>query len=339
MSRAVGRDQAFAQGGGGNTSVKLADGRMLIKASGFALKDVSARGQGAVIVDHEAVRDCFSGRGPARPATEDEAVEFVNAHAANLPGQELRPSIEAGFHSFLGTYVMHTHSVYANALNCSAHGEEAVARLGKRFGWRWAFVPYATPGRRLTERVRQTLARRTAVTGQTPQVIFLQNHGLIVTADTAAGCVRLHAAVNAKLRALLKVRTADYPQVRLRPTADGRFADRSGFLSRYLASVRASGRHFSQHVICPDQVVYGRSGIVFSDDPTARIAVDRKTGRVYYGGTAKQAAAAAETLVAVAYVLGLIDKSGRRPRFLTAADSRAILGMSSEKYRQRLLKK
>ena len=43
ISNLVGKDPALVQGGGGNTSVKTADGKyMFIKASGTALKDMNA---------------------------------------------------------------------------------------------------------------------------------------------------------------------------------------------------------------------------------------------------------------------------------------------------------
>ena len=42
ISTTTGKDTALVQGGGGNTSVKTADGKyMFIKASGTALKDMS----------------------------------------------------------------------------------------------------------------------------------------------------------------------------------------------------------------------------------------------------------------------------------------------------------
>jgi len=42
ISRGTGRDPTLVQGGGGNTSVKTADGKyMYIKASGTALKDMN----------------------------------------------------------------------------------------------------------------------------------------------------------------------------------------------------------------------------------------------------------------------------------------------------------
>ena len=40
VSGIAGARADYVQGGGGNTSVKLADGLMAIKASGFCLKDI-----------------------------------------------------------------------------------------------------------------------------------------------------------------------------------------------------------------------------------------------------------------------------------------------------------
>lgn len=338
MSRAVGHSQEYAQGGGGNSSVKLADGRMLIKASGFRLQEVSSEGRGAVLVDYRAVREFFSRRPPRAPTSEDAATAFVNGQAVNLPGQDCRPSIETGFHSFLGVCVLHTHSVYANALNCAEHGEQTLAKLARNAGWRAIFVRFATPGLRLTEAVRAAAERYSSEHGSPPQVVFLQNHGLIVSGESAGECLRLHAAVNAKLRSFLKVRAGDYPQVRLKPTAGQRFVDGNRFLPRHLEETHAGGSYFLKHVICPDQVVYGLGGLTFTGDPAALVAVDAKKRCAYYSGTAKQAAAAAETLVAVAYVLELQRRAGLRPRLLKAVETKTILGMGSEKYRQRLLK-
>ena len=41
LSQTAGARADYVQGGGGNTSVKLADGLMAIKASGYCLKDIT----------------------------------------------------------------------------------------------------------------------------------------------------------------------------------------------------------------------------------------------------------------------------------------------------------
>ena len=52
VSNEVGKDPDLIQGGGGNTSVKTGEGRMYVKASGTALKDM-CEGAGYRLVDLE----------------------------------------------------------------------------------------------------------------------------------------------------------------------------------------------------------------------------------------------------------------------------------------------
>ena len=58
VSSAAGSRADYVQGGGGNTSAKLADGLMAIKASGFCLSDITPNRAYAVL-DGNAVRDFY----------------------------------------------------------------------------------------------------------------------------------------------------------------------------------------------------------------------------------------------------------------------------------------
>ncbi|MCL2084901.1 MAG: class II aldolase/adducin family protein, partial [Oscillospiraceae bacterium] len=96
MSQTAGSREDYVQGGGGNTSVKLGDGLMAIKASGYRLRQVTET-DGFAVVETETLRDVTEERG-YRP---------------------LRPSVETGVHALLGAFVLHTHPVYANLALCS----------------------------------------------------------------------------------------------------------------------------------------------------------------------------------------------------------------------------
>ena len=67
MSQAAGSRSDYVQGGGGNTSVKLADGLMAIKASGYCLSDIRPDKAYAVL-DYEALRRFYYGNEPAQLA-------------------------------------------------------------------------------------------------------------------------------------------------------------------------------------------------------------------------------------------------------------------------------
>ena len=88
MSQTVGERNDYVQGGGGNTSVKLDNGLMAVKASGIRLAQVTET-DGFAVVEVETLKDVTSEQG-YKPA---------------------RPSVEAGFHALLGKFVLHTHPV------------------------------------------------------------------------------------------------------------------------------------------------------------------------------------------------------------------------------------
>ena len=160
MCATIGGMKDYVQGGGGNTSVKLEGGLMAIKASGYCLKDIQVDKAYAVL-DCAALREFYFGSQPA----DFEDVEKAGSDKAKASVQvvegmaQLRPSVEAGFHSLLDTYVAHSHSVYANLAACAEDGREVVAEALAGADYTWGFVPYVDPGARLTFSIRDELKR------------------------------------------------------------------------------------------------------------------------------------------------------------------------------------
>jgi hypothetical protein len=317
--------------------LKLGGGLMMVKASGSLLKDATARGRGFVAVDYLKVREFFLSC-PNSAAAESRSGEVIAAATGSIGKHGGRASIEAGFHSLLGRCVVHTHSVYANVVACSRGGGGRLEQLGSFGGSPIAWVPYARPGFQLTRQVAAVMAQHQVNYGREPAVLLLQNHGLIVSAASPKRAAELHERVNRAFRKTLGV-TEDFPPVRLRPSGRGVFVDKSGYLNDHLQRRGATGRYFVEKVICPDQIVYGCGGFSYKKTGREPIFVDSSSGSVYYKGTEKEAAAAAETLTSVAYVLDQVDKLGWQPSYLSPAKIKAVLGMDAEKYRQQLLKK
>ena len=114
VSQAAGARADYVQGGGGNTSVKLPGGLMAIKASGFCLSDIRPDKAYAVL-DGADLRNFYLTTEPSALAdVEKEGSARAKADIRHIDGlADLRPSVEAGFHSILKTFVVHTHSVYA----------------------------------------------------------------------------------------------------------------------------------------------------------------------------------------------------------------------------------
>src|SRR4030042_238199 len=104
ISNAVGKDGALVQGGGGNTSVKTADGKyMYIKASGTALKDMNAR-QGWRRMRLDSVRSIIKDKSIAKLNVQRRETEVVNRlllACDDKVGDDARPSLEAHLHAFL----------------------------------------------------------------------------------------------------------------------------------------------------------------------------------------------------------------------------------------------
>ena len=102
MSGEAGARSDYVQGGGGNTSVKLADGLMAIKASGFCLADIRPDSAYAVL-DYEALRHFYFDQDPADlEDVEKQGSAAAKENTKTIEGlAALRPSVEAGFHSIL----------------------------------------------------------------------------------------------------------------------------------------------------------------------------------------------------------------------------------------------
>lgn len=189
ISRAIGICSQFVQGGGGNSSVKIDGNLMAIKASGYLLKDMSEN-DGFSFVNYYDINGHISANKISND-TEDEFSNFIKGKTSQLNGYpKLKPSIETGFHALLPQkYIVHTHSVYANIVCCSKEGQGIVNELFPGAVW----VPYANPGKDIT------IAISDAVAGTNTNVIFMENHGLVVGAESSDEAFSLHEEVNNKI--------------------------------------------------------------------------------------------------------------------------------------------
>lgn len=230
-ARAAGCRPDLTQGGGGNVSVKLGAERMLIKASGVKLREVSPDG-GYALVNYGNIRRRIA----SGPGGEDEFSDFISAQALPVKGMKAaRPSIETGFHALLNTVVIHTHSVYANILNMSAEGHA----LGGELFPGAEFIPYKSPGPQLCSAIND----RARACG--PQIFFLANHGLAVAHAGVEGALELNERVNDTIRRGLSL--PPYPDVK---SSSGLSAHNRARLAHY-------GKAFmAENILSPDQALY-----------------------------------------------------------------------------------
>jgi NAD(P)-dependent dehydrogenase (short-subunit alcohol dehydrogenase family)/rhamnose utilization protein RhaD (predicted bifunctional aldolase and dehydrogenase) len=191
ISRTVGANPDYVQAGGGNTSVKSEDGRtMAIKASGTPLTAMSENA-GWVEVDTARVLSIFARKDLASLETNARESGVLQHLSSAVIGGSGRPSVETALHAMLGRVVIHTHPVAANALNCGP-GLKALEEITPPGELLPLWVPYTDPGWRLATTIKSAAEAYEKHHHRPPQVIFMENHGLLVSAPEAQACVALH---------------------------------------------------------------------------------------------------------------------------------------------------
>ncbi len=176
LSRFAGERFDLVQAGGGNTSVKLDDGRLYVKASGMALSDVGK--DDFCCVQWQPLLKFLDNADTKGDPAELEAKSKSVVKDACEPGP-MRPSIETLLHCTLGKLTLHTHPVAVAAAVCRGDWKE---QLAKMFSDAF-FIEYKTPGPALALALRKQLQVRDWQPG-TPALIFLQNHGMIAAGST-----------------------------------------------------------------------------------------------------------------------------------------------------------
>lgn len=328
ISSYAGARPDYVQGGGGNTSVKFDDTLMAIKASGYMLKDITPD-RGYITLDYRKVRDYYGSVDPGADGDhEAESLRVSLESIRLLEGMEnKRPSVEAGFHSFLGKCVIHTHSVYANILCCSAEGEDIAGKILS--GMRYVFVPYLDPGFRLALTIKKITDEYTSENGAPPDLIFLKNHGLIVHSDKDERAIELHEKANDLIREHFGIKDYPVPAVR---KVEGGFSSATDYIGDFIDSHGADEAYFGNVRLFPDQLVYIGSKL------GKEIRIKDGAGIRYAVGE-KEAGAIEETLLGVTFVINSIEKAGLT---LTQMDERAadfISNWEGEKYRSEVIRK
>ena len=215
LSRAIGQCPDFVQGAGGNVSVKI-NNKMLIKASGWRLEDIS----------------------------ENNGLVAVNMNNGDIENsQALRPSMEAGFHIFLDKYVVHTHSVYTNIIACAADGRKIWVDISREFGIAVVWVDYQSPGFHLATAVKKAVGEFKKQYGIAPVAILMQNHGLIITGDNLEHVFNLHNEIQELVKQYLNLKKA-FPK------------DMADYLKNFIKNNGDSIENFSNNILFPDQAVF-----------------------------------------------------------------------------------
>lgn len=175
----AGKDPLLVQGAGGNVSWKDGD-TLWIKASGTWLADAAEKDI-FVPVDLALLRTALAaGDYGVTPVVQGEST--------------LRPSIETLLHALMPQpVVVHLHAVEVLAhlvhVDCNDDFEQKLPASVS-----WVAVPYRKPGADLARAVSEAIA------GTGASVVFLQNHGVVIGADSPAAVTAVLDQLIAALR-------------------------------------------------------------------------------------------------------------------------------------------
>jgi len=174
ISRYIGSRFDLVQAGGGNTSIK--EGNYLhVKSSGTYVGDVSLE-SGITTLNLKVLKEEIS-------KVLDSDVDNLSKKELELRGSKIlakahmtgeRSSIETFIHACFGKYVVHTHPISVT----HALSTELLRRVKSEFSQAY-ISEYKTPGIELLIGMKDAIAKPNG----DPTIIFLENHGLIVSSD------------------------------------------------------------------------------------------------------------------------------------------------------------
>lgn len=195
ISRYYGQQKDYVIAGGGNTSYKN-DQHLWIKASGINLSNIDE--DGFCVLDRQKLADIPEQQFSEDPVQREEEVKNALLNSRVDPGSGLRPSVETSLHNLFNyPYVVHTHSTLVNGLMCSNQAEQKTYEI---FGEEVLYVPYCDPGYILFKVISDKIKEYSKRFQHDPGVVFIQNHGIFVAADSVDEIKGIYAGIESRLK-------------------------------------------------------------------------------------------------------------------------------------------
>jgi HAD superfamily hydrolase (TIGR01549 family) len=157
LSRYVGERIDLVQAGGGNSSVKYKD-TLFIKSSGISMSTITPD-SGYTMIDNKLLtQDIYN----------NETKDVINY---TIIPKTKRPSIETYMHAILKKYTLHLHPIQVNRILITSDAKTTISTLFPEA----LIIDYFTPGIKVCDEIKKTYNNE--------NIIFLLNHGLILTSD------------------------------------------------------------------------------------------------------------------------------------------------------------
>jgi rhamnose utilization protein RhaD (predicted bifunctional aldolase and dehydrogenase) len=269
ISQFYGSDKRFVIAGGGNTSYKNEE-KIWVKASGTSLATITE--EGFAILDRTKLNS-MTGKEYSKDEKErEDQVKNDLAEATLTKGN--RPSVETSLHNVIDfPFVVHLHPTVVNGLLCSVNVESELKRL---FGNRVLYIEYTDPGYVLFKKVNDKLKEYRLLYSEEPNVIWLQNHGLFVAADSIDEIKSIYSDIFEKIESFIKdhvpnekieipKKIVDFiPAIRMMLSQNGlkTLKVRNNSLIQYFAENEENQKDINKP-FTPDEIVYCKSNYLF----------------------------------------------------------------------------
>jgi rhamnose utilization protein RhaD (predicted bifunctional aldolase and dehydrogenase) len=167
FSISIGLRADLVQAAGGNVSLKDDFENIFVKRSGLSLKEASSK-------DIFTKLNYLTNKEKVLKALENNEEDLE----MNLPSHDQQPSIETSFHIFFSDrIVVHVHAINIIVWTIVKKYRDVILNIIS--DQPILYVPYCKPGFSITKNIH-SLVRRVGIY---PEVVILENHGIIVLGD------------------------------------------------------------------------------------------------------------------------------------------------------------
>lgn len=350
LSRFAGERFDLVQSNGGNASLQMSDGTMFIKASGGSLTEISTQSDLCQVELDGPLRFLSLNAGCENDHSNHDldrsATDCLIASSRTL-GK--RPSNETFLHALLGPLTLHCHPPVVTSVVCQRGWKEKIGALLPEA----LFVDYYTPGVRVAIAAASTLKKNGWKQGSSA-IVFLENHGLLVAAESAGEVAAITNDVVAKLSYFLGV---DWSRYRLTNRISDLILSTTGELvCSYLTedrvllnAVRSNPSLLLAQPVFPDQLNYaGPAGLELTslDDEKPLLNYIDRYGQlprvVVYKASTKEVFIVAHSIrqcrdieqVLKAHAMTLMSASMANVQFLPDDELIHLMTWEAEKYKQ-----
>jgi len=194
ISKYYGSNKEYVIAGGGNTSFKD-EQTIWIKASGQSLAELTE--EGLVALSREKLHLIPTNIYSDDPATREEQVKADMFQCILDTREKKCPSVETSLHEIIKyKYIVHLHPTLINGLLCCRNAKNLTVKL---FGESVLFVPYTDPGYTLFKKLESEIILYREKFSHDPQIIFLENHGSFVSANSTEEIRKIYSSIIQKI--------------------------------------------------------------------------------------------------------------------------------------------